>query len=148
VRAESIHGKRLNPRKTDLHRWRETFAEKLRGWGIDAEASRQATRGRHRNYDELWQVKAREDARLIRGRATGKTGARAETSRAAALEAWQQIGRALLASPNADDQRLAAGVASFVREFEGGRADREACGGVQSAPRRPDAKVADRDPGR
>ena len=29
VRAESKHGKRLNPRKADLHRWRETFAEKL-----------------------------------------------------------------------------------------------------------------------
>jgi hypothetical protein len=25
VRAESKHGKRLNPRKADLHRWRETF---------------------------------------------------------------------------------------------------------------------------
>ena len=34
VRAESKHGKRLNPRKTDLHRWRETFAEKLRERGI------------------------------------------------------------------------------------------------------------------
>src|SRR5580765_4182441 len=45
VRAESNHGRRLNPKKADLHRWRETFAERLRGWGIDAEASRQATRG-------------------------------------------------------------------------------------------------------
>ncbi len=42
VRAESRTGKRLNPRKTDLHRWRETFAEKLRGWGVEAEATRQA----------------------------------------------------------------------------------------------------------
>ena len=42
VRAESKHGKRLNPRKADLHRWRETFAEKLRGWGIEAEASPQS----------------------------------------------------------------------------------------------------------
>ena len=41
VRAESRHGERLNPRKADLQRWRETFAEKLRGWGIDAEATRQ-----------------------------------------------------------------------------------------------------------
>ncbi|WP_310732319.1 relaxase/mobilization nuclease domain-containing protein [Ideonella sp. A 288] len=39
VRAESKHGKRLNPRKADLHRWRETFAEKLRGHGIEAEAT-------------------------------------------------------------------------------------------------------------
>ena len=51
VRAESKHGKRLNPRKADLQRWRETFAEKLRGWGIDAEATRQASRGSMRNYD-------------------------------------------------------------------------------------------------
>lgn len=39
VRAESTLGKRLNPRKSDLHRWRETFAEKLRGHGVDAEAT-------------------------------------------------------------------------------------------------------------
>ncbi|MEP7300402.1 MAG: hypothetical protein ABI699_02660 [Caldimonas sp.] len=49
VRAESQHGKRLSPRKADLQRWRETFAEKLRGWGIEAEATRQAARGAIRN---------------------------------------------------------------------------------------------------
>ncbi len=42
VRAESMSGQRLNPRKADLHRWRETFAERLRGQGIEAEATRQA----------------------------------------------------------------------------------------------------------
>ena len=39
VRAESRWGTRLNPRKNDLHRWRETFAEKLRSWGVEAEAA-------------------------------------------------------------------------------------------------------------
>ena len=53
VRAESKHGKRLNPRKTDLHRWRETFAEKLRERGVEAEATRQATRGSSGNYGPL-----------------------------------------------------------------------------------------------
>src|SRR5678815_3581914 len=62
VRAESKHGKRLSPRKADLHRWRETFAEKLRGWGIDAEASRQASRGVDRNYPSLWRQKAAAEA--------------------------------------------------------------------------------------
>lgn len=33
VRAEGRDGKRLNPRKEDLHRWRETFADNLGGWG-------------------------------------------------------------------------------------------------------------------
>jgi hypothetical protein len=134
VRAESMHGKRLNPRKTDLHRWRETFAEKLRGWGIDAEASRQATRGRDRNYDELWQVKAREAARLLNPGSPMKAGPRAAASRASALEAWQHIRHALLASPNTDDQRLAAGIARFVRDFEAGRVDREAVRSAQLAP--------------
>jgi hypothetical protein len=64
VRAESMSGKRLNPRKADLHRWRETFAEKLRGWGVEAEATRQATRGEGRRFENLWQLKAREDGRL------------------------------------------------------------------------------------
>ncbi len=59
VRAESKHGKRLYPRKTDLHRWRETFAAKLRERGIEAEATRQATRGVTCNHPQLWQVLAR-----------------------------------------------------------------------------------------
>jgi hypothetical protein len=36
AKAASMLGDRLNPRKADLHRWRETFAEKLRGYGIEA----------------------------------------------------------------------------------------------------------------
>ena len=69
VRAESRHGERLNPRKADLQRWRETFAEKLRGWGIDAEATRRATRGQIRSYPPIWRVKAKEEGRLKTDRA-------------------------------------------------------------------------------
>ena len=49
VKAQSRHGQRLNPRKADLQRWRETFAYRLREWGVDAEATRQATRGQQRS---------------------------------------------------------------------------------------------------
>src|SRR5258707_14642215 len=59
VRAESKYGKRLNPRKADLHRWRETFAEKLGGWGIDAEATGQATGGDVRSYPPPWSIKGK-----------------------------------------------------------------------------------------
>ena len=79
VRAESKHGKRLNPRKADLHRWRETFAEKLRGGGIDAEATRQATRGVSRRYPALWQLKAGEDGRLIKAPATTRRSAASQS---------------------------------------------------------------------
>jgi hypothetical protein len=117
VRAESKYGKRLNPRKADLHRWRETFAEKLRGWGIDAEATRQATRGRDRNYDELWQVKAREEGRLRTRRPSIKSSLHARSTRAEAAEAWTQLGRALAQSTDKADRELARSITAFVQEM-------------------------------
>jgi Relaxase/Mobilisation nuclease domain len=117
VRAESKHGKRLNPRKADLHRWRETFAEKLRERGVEAEATRQATRGRSRNYDPLWRIKAREDGRLRSSRPTAKSSAQARTTRAEAVEAWMQVGRALATSAEKADRDLARSISTFVREM-------------------------------
>jgi hypothetical protein len=117
VRAESRHGKRLNPRKADLQRWRETFAEKLRGYGIDAEATRQATRGRSRNYDPLWRVKARNDGRLRSSRPEAKNGSQARATRAQAVEAWMHLGRALAMSGDLADRALAHSIATFTREM-------------------------------
>jgi hypothetical protein len=116
VRAESKHGRRLNPRKADLHRWRETFAEKLRGHGIDAEATRQATRGSSRNYDPLWRIKAREDGRLREGRVSSKAGKQSRST-AEAVHSWVQLGKALEASGDAGDRNLARSIAHFVRDI-------------------------------
>ena len=117
VRAESRHGKRLNPRKTDLHRWRETFAEKLRERGIEAEASRQATRGVTRNHPQLWQVKAAEQGRLLRPRSRHRRGAAVAASRAEAQRAWQGIAAALARSGDPDDRKHAAVIERFSREI-------------------------------
>ena len=117
VRAESKHGRRLNPRKADLHRWRETFAEKLRGYGVEAEATRQATRGRHRNFDPLWRVKAREGGRLRTERPGSKSSPQARATRAEAVGAWMNVGRALMASGDSADRDLARSIAAFVREM-------------------------------
>jgi hypothetical protein len=116
VRAESKHGKRLNPRKADLHRWRETFAEKLRERGIEAEATRQATRGRSRNYEPIWRVKAAEDGRLRAHRAVLKASAPARTTRAEALRAWIQLGRVLAETRDPSNLRLAAAIKSFLQD--------------------------------
>ena len=121
VRAESKHGKRLNPRKADLHRWRETFAEKLRGWGVEAEATRQATRGRNRNYDALWRIKARDEGRLRMRQAVTKSSPRAHSTRAQAIEAWMHIGRVLAASAEGADRDLARSIARFVKEMPSNR---------------------------
>ena len=116
VRAESKHGKRLNPRKADLHRWRETFAEKLRGWGVEAEATRQASRGNSRNYEPLWRVKAGQNGRLLKTRGRFKASPAAVASRAEAVEAWCDIAKALAASGDPGDRSLAQAVVRFVRE--------------------------------
>ena len=117
VKAESKHGKRLNPRKADLHRWRETFAERLREWGIDAEATRQASRGEYRNRDELWRIKAREQGWLKKERPPKKSGEPHRLSRQEALDAWRQIFTALADSKNKDDQALAQRIADFVKDM-------------------------------
>jgi hypothetical protein len=101
VRTESKHGKRLNPRKADLHRWRETFAEKPREGGIETEATRQATRGVLRRYPTLWQLKAGEGGRLIKAPATTRTGPASKASRDSAKAAWRELARALAGSASA-----------------------------------------------
>jgi len=129
VRAESMHGRRLNPRKADLQRWRETFAEKLRGYGVEAEATRQATRGQSRRPDELWRLKARDDGRLRRHRQSSMTGSSARASRAESLDAWMHIGHALTKTGEAKDVKLAGSIAAFIQEatttWVTARADKE-----------------------
>ena len=114
VRAESTHGRRLNPRKSDLHRWRGTFAAKLRERGIEAEATRQATRGSLRRYPHLWQVQAAEDGRLRKAPATTRQGAGSQARLEDAQMAWREIAAALIASGSLDDQRLGRTVESFA----------------------------------
>jgi hypothetical protein len=135
VRAESKHGKRLNPRKADLHRWRETFAEKLRGWGIEAEATRQAIRGDVRSYPPLWRIKAKDEGRerIYRSEMPAKT----TVGRLRALEAWRQIALTLDASGAPHDQRLAHEIARFVKEGPSPRREHglAVAGSTQSRPR-------------
>jgi hypothetical protein len=114
VRAESRHGKRLNPRKADLHRWRETFAERLRGWGIDAEATRQASRLIVRNYPDLWRKRAAEEGRERAPRPDRKTGEMATRSRKSAAIAWANIANELHASANPVDRSTAVAIEVFA----------------------------------
>ena len=136
VRVESKHGKRLNLRKTDLHRWRETFAAKLRERGIDAEATRQATRGATRNHPQLWQVKAAEQGRLLRPQPRHRRGTAVAASRAEAQRTWQGIGAALAGSGDPNDRKLAAAIDRFSREmaWSGQREPSAPTPGRQPAP--------------
>jgi hypothetical protein len=98
VRAEGRAGKRLNPRKEDLHRWRETFAEKLGGWGIEAEASSQATRGVSRRSLRGGERQPGGAARTSKKRGKHKSEPALRGTRSGALQAWAGITKALAAS--------------------------------------------------
>jgi hypothetical protein len=110
VRAEGRDGQRLNPRKEDLRRWRETFAERLRGWGIEAEASSQVTRGtRHRN-ERVWERKTVTSRRERPASAEELPSGMGRQ----ALQAWAEIMRALAVSPDDSDRKLAQSIGHYL----------------------------------
>ena len=136
VKAESKHGRRLNPRKADLRRWREVFAEQLRERGIDAEATRQVTRGPYRKSEELWQLKATEEGRLRVHRRATTSGKPVQPGREAALDAWRKIAYVFASSESYEDQALASEIVAFVRNTPAPRRSEQS----QSRPASPTAK--------
>ncbi|WP_372528385.1 relaxase/mobilization nuclease domain-containing protein [Piscinibacter sp.] len=117
VRAAGRDGKRLNPRKEDLHRWRETFAEKLRDWGIEAEASSQATRGVSRRSLRAWERQPGAAAQPGR-RSEYKSGPTFRATRAGAMRAWSEISKALAASPEPADRKLSKSIVDFAMQTD------------------------------
>jgi hypothetical protein len=116
VKVESSGGERLRPYEADLRRWRETFAERLRHWGVDAEATRRPVRGAIESYDPLWVVRAK-----ARGQPPPRSASPATTDRLhqqrhciEAIRCWAEIAKALNESDREEDRRLAPHVTDFV----------------------------------
>jgi len=114
VRVESTGGTRLRTVPQDLHRWRETFAERLRSLGIEAEATGRAARGELRNSDPMWRVKAKERGGLRVATQATKTSRSFQRECAEAATCWAQIAKTLQESERADDRALARHVADFL----------------------------------
>jgi len=60
VKAEGMNGVRLNPQRAVLQRWRERFAHELRERGVEAEATRRATRLHQELIKKPWAVTRKE----------------------------------------------------------------------------------------
>lgn len=138
VKACGMDGRRLNPRKADLHRWREGFAEALREHGIEATATTRAQRlARERGEPQFVRYK-RE--RMAQGY-TNKRGeperplhtvgrSQASPDRVARAKAkedgfWRDYGDVLYqltASGDEGDRRRAAGLMRYLQECDRGRA--------------------------
>jgi len=85
-------------------------------YGVEAEATRQATRGEGRRYEHLWQRKAREDRWLHNVPEPMKSGDAYQRSRIGALQAWAHIVAALRASDQPADRELTQSISSFIVE--------------------------------
>jgi len=121
VRAESRTGKRLNPRKADLQRWRARFAEALRGWGVEAEASSRTFRGQRRQFEPLWRIKARGEARLRNTRP--QRDQKGPSMKEGVEGAWQSLAEALSKSAAKEDRDLGRAVERYIASPSGRRVE-------------------------
>lgn len=129
-------GQRLNPKKADLERWRQVFAEKLRERGVEAEATPRRTRGVTRKPERTPLRKIRDRHEAGRGEIAGvlrsayREAARAAFQGDTVPRAWerkaadrqgairsiyQAQARLLQASTDPRDQQLGDKVEAFVR---------------------------------
>jgi len=132
VRAERWDGFRLNPRKAELHRWRERFAALLQDRGVNAIATRSTTRGVRRVPRELWH--ARKPAGTVRRARRQVSNSPAVLAQA--IEAWGGVAKALVDSDDPSDRQLALDVVRYVdRQFGDGRVpDRLRPGAARGSP--------------
>jgi hypothetical protein len=115
VRAEGRDGKRLNPRKEDLRRWRETFAERLRAWGIEFEATSQAVRGSRHREQRAW---SRDMVGVSRSPSVdAQRPLKMSPSHHRAGQAWVHLAQALAASTDPTDRELSNAIVRYVRNM-------------------------------
>jgi len=113
VKAAGLDGVRLNPRKVDLQRWREGFAEALREHGIEATTTSRL----HRTSQERWTVRhlhevSRKGETLERLKRTTRRHGQAQE----VMRNYEQVMRTLARSDRGEDRQLAADLIRYLRE--------------------------------
>ena len=123
VKVRSEEGRRLNPRKDDLQRWRETYAQALRDNGIDATATKRLQRLKLERGEKQAVRQIRDDGRRLdtfgKGRAGPERVQRAKLLEKKAIEAYRQLCTALGNADDAQDRQLAIDVMNRFREDRG-----------------------------
>lgn len=113
--APLTKGKRLNPRKADLQRWREGFAEQLRQRGIDANATPRRARGAtHQTQRQTaHHVRKRQPLQFV------PVSNPMEWPRVykATLDVWKHLARAMRDAPTQTDRDAA----NQIEDFAAGR---------------------------
>lgn len=110
--APLTKGKRLNPRKADLQRWREGYAEQLRQRGVDANATPRRTRG----ATHQTQRQSAHHARQRKPLQFAQVANPVEWPKLykSALSAWGRLARGMRDSPTEADRNTANQIEDFV----------------------------------
>lgn len=129
VKAMGLDGIRLNPRKEDLQRWRERFAEQLRSRGVDADATRRIHRfQRDRGEKQSVRYMKRRGEQLHSiGQAPVDAirAVKAKAMESQALARYRQLTNALAGSQLPADRRLALGLARRLTGHDPQPSDRQ-----------------------
>ena len=113
VKTAGFDGTRLNPRKSDLQRWREGFAEALREQGIDATTTSRLHRTTRERSTVRHVVDGATNTQHLdrRTRATPVPPVQRDL-----MQNYEQVMKALARSDRGEDRQLAA---DLVRHFSG-----------------------------
>ena len=118
VKATGLDGARLNPRKADLQRWREEFAERLREHGVECEATPRLQRLQSRRGEkQSVRHKKKRGERFDRVGTAAPDPQRVERARKAEAQVvagYRGLALALAASEREEDRKLALELASEV----------------------------------
>lgn len=132
VRAAGYDGRRLNPRKADLHHWRELFAQELRSRGVAAEATPRRTRGKVRKAErgKVRAIKergeqprverqAREEVARVQSRETAERPweTRIQHRQANIRTRYLAFAEEISRSDDPADRALSARIRAFVEEM-------------------------------
>lgn len=131
VKNHGYDGTRLHVKKGHPQIWRETFAEKLRGQGLEAEATARAPRGvvrkptpqavlalrKRGERPKVDEAKVRAAIKeLTEGTKEGREWEeKIKTRQTAVRQSWLTVAKELAKSPVPADQELAAEVLVFVK---------------------------------
>nr|WP_081057222.1 relaxase/mobilization nuclease domain-containing protein [Burkholderia cepacia] len=117
VHTRGPDGRRLNPRKQDLHQWREAFAQQLREHGVEANATSRVVRGQTRRFPKqaaIWMATQGIPLRYNSPAIDDETRQVMWQAHLDTLRAWHEIAHTLAHSNAPGDRTMAIGIANFV----------------------------------
>ncbi|WP_343666718.1 relaxase/mobilization nuclease domain-containing protein [Paraburkholderia tropica] len=117
VQVRGPDGRRLNPRRKDLQRWRERFAEQLREHGVDANATPRRARGVTQRYPKpavVHMIARGEVPRYWKPMPADAQRDAGWVAHGGVFAAWREMAYAMARSRAREDRAMAVEMAYFV----------------------------------